>query len=684
MIVSHKGAFTTLLVLFFLNVHSQVPEKGAPHGEIPDSIQMLGDVSVIAYRTSGRMQSIPGSISVLKSDNLNLTDAINLATILNTLPGITMQTGTYLTNRIVIRGIGSRTPYNSNRIRAYLNEIPLTSADGVSTPEEIDLNSIDKIEVIKGPSSALYGSGLGGSINMYTPERTDNEADIGIQYGSYNTLKTQLSGTVNSGKARLWGSFSHLSSDGYRENNRYRRTSLLSTARWIQPTWSVNATFLFMNVDGGIPSSLGKTMFEENPESAAPAWKAIGGYKEYNKGVSAITLTNKITDLITSNLTLFGKLNDNYERRPFNNLDDQSLSAGIRARISYRTKKTEFTGGAEYIAEQYKWKLDLDSILLNENSENRRHLNVFGIIYYKPVEQLNISLAGALNHVSYRLKDLYPVNGDQSGSREFPLIVSPRLGINYAPGDNLAVYGSMGHGFSLPSPEETLLPAGDVNPDIRPEQGMQYEIGTRLSVADKRIDIDAALYWIELKDLLITKRITEDIFTGINAGRSRHQGFELLFQSEVFDFEGFPGSLMADISYTGSINRFIEFIDGDNTYDGNILPGIPRHSVSLQLRWEVLEFVELSSHMQYTGDQYLNDNNSLDYPGYFLSNIKLSGRFLRTKKIPLQLYAGINNLTDTHYASMLIVNAIGFNNVEPRYYYPALPRHFYGGIQLHF
>ena len=679
-----KGAIVILFTLFFLNANSQESERNIPPVHIPDSVWMLSDVSVVAYRTSGKLHSIPGSISVLRNDDLKLADATNLATTLNTLPGITMQTGTLLTNRIVIRGMGSRTPYNTNRIRSYLNEIPLTSGDGVSTPEELDLSSLDKIEVIKGPSSALYGSGLGGSINMYTPEHTDNGAHLGVQYGSFNTLKTNLSGTVNSGKARLWGSFSNLNSDGYRENNQYKRTTMLATARWIQPTWSVNATFLFMDVDGGIPSSLGKTMFEEEPEAAAPAWKAIGGYKEYNRGVSAISLTNKITDRITSNFTLFGKLNDNYERRPFNNLDDQSLSGGIRGKISYKARKSEITGGAEWITEQYKWKLDKDNILLNENSEILRHLNVFGIFSYKPVPDLNISLAGALNHVSYRLTDLYPSNGDQSGKREFPLIVSPRLGINYAPGEILAVYGSMGHGFSLPSPEETLLPAGDVNPDIRPEQGMQYELGTRLKMADSKIETDATLYWIELNDLLVTKRVTEDIFTGINAGKSRHQGFELSFHSRIFEYGSFPGSLITNISYTGSINRFLDFTDGDNTYDGNILPGIPRHSVSLQLRWEALEFVELSSHMQYTGDQYLNDNNSLDYPGYFLSNIKLSGRFLRTRKIPLQLYAGINNLTDTHYASMLIVNAIGFNNVEPRYYYPALPRHFYGGIQLHF
>ena len=684
MIELYKGGLIVLLVFHFLVVRSQDPEKSVPPGQVPDSIMMLSDVSVVAYRTSGRLHTIPGSISILNREGLNLADGNNLATTLNTLPGITMQTGTYLTNRIVIRGMGSRTPYNTNRIRAYLNEIPLTSADGVSTPEEIDLLSLDKIEVIKGPSSALYGSGLGGSINMYTPERADNEANLDLQYGSFNTFKAGLSGSVNSGKARLWGSLSHLNSDGYRENNNYRRTTLLSTARWMESKWSANANFLIIDVNGGIPSSLGKTMFEENPKAAAPAWKAVAGFKDYSKGLASFSLSNKITGNLTSNLTLFGKLNDNYERRPFNNLDDESYSGGLRGKLSHKTKKTELTAGVEWIAEQYKWKLDRDSILLNENEENRKHLNIFGIFYYRPVPELNISLAGALNHVKYKLTDLFPSNGDQSGSRDFPLIVSPRFGINYAPGDIVSFYGSAGHGFSLPSPEETLLPAGDVNPDIKPEQGWQYEIGTRLNLPDKNLSMDAALYWIELRDLLVTKRVTEDIFTGINAGRTRHQGFEVAFHSKVFDYGKFPGNMLIDLSYTGSLNRFIEFTDGGITYDGNILPGIPGQSVQLQIKWAALRVLVLSTHFQYTGDQYITDSNSLVYPGYFSGNIKLTARFHLSKNVPVQVYAGINNLFDADYASMLIVNAVGFNNVEPRYYYPGLPRHLYGGIQIQF
>lgn len=649
-----------------------------------DTAIVLREVKVKAYGTNGRLQTTPGSISVLNGRELLVTDGLSLSTAINTMPGVTMQSGTYATGRIVIRGMGSRTPFNTNRIRSYLNDIPLTTSDGVSTPEEIDLSGIGRMEVIKGPASALYGSGLGGSINMYLPVKTQNEGNIETQYGSFNTGRAFLSGSVKSGNANLWGSLSHLNSRGYRENNHYRRTTLISTAKWKQEKWSISPTLLLIHVNAGIPSSVGLTQFENNPGQAAPNWNAIHGYKEYIKGIAAAELVNNLTDRLTSQITVFGRLNDNYEKRPFNNLDDRSLSGGFRYRLSHQTARTEWIAGAEWIAEQYMWKLDENGAPINENSETRRQLNAFAMLYYRPVQTINISLAGALNHITYRLNDRFPANGDQSGRRTFPLVFSPRIGINYSPSDMLAFYASAGHGFSLPSPEETLLPAGDVNPDIRPEQGFQYEMGTRLDFAAGVIEIDASIYWIELNDLLVTKRITEDIFTGTNAGKTRHQGLELFIRSHLFDKGNFPGRLTSTLSYTRSLNRFIDFTDNGISYDGNHLPGIPDQSVQLQLRWNTLKIFEVFSLLQYTGYQYLNDDNTLEYPGYFLLNIRIASQFRWKDKSGLSIFAGINNATNTQYASMLVVNALGFGTNEPRYYYPGLPGNFYSGVRISF
>jgi iron complex outermembrane recepter protein len=673
-------------LLFFLIqvpwvVWSQDTLKIQKFDKKADSVHLLETVEVTAFQPGGSLMTIPGSFTVLSRDDLQTNDGTSLAHALNSVPGILMQSGTLSTSRIVIRGMGSRTPYNTNRIRTYLNDIPLTSSDGVSTPEEIDLVGLDRIEVIKGPASALYGSGLGGNMNLQTPLHPDNGLVAGLQYGGFNTTKASLAGSLTPGQLSLHGSLSHLVSSGYRENNFTRRTSMLATALVDKPGWSIRATVLLIDVYSQIPSSLGRTLFETSPGSAAPNWLAAGGYEKYKKAVAGISLTNKLSDRLINRLTLFGRWNDAYELRPFNNLDDRSAGGGLRNRLSFKAGKTDWILGTELILEQYDWKLDIDEVLINHNSENRFHSSFFGMVYYRPVRTVNISVAGALNQVNYRLRDRYPPNGDQSGIRQFPLIFSPRLGINWAPSDPFSLYFSMGHGFSHPSPEETLLPAGEVNPDIRPEQGFQSEMGTRLNLFGGILSTDLALYRIELKDLLTTKRISEDIFTGINAGRTLHQGLEIRLESRIFNRPAFPGNLVTAFSYTRSVNRFIDFSDDGISYDGKFLPGIPDQSMFLQFTWKPIVKMRVALDTGYTGKQFLADINSDIYPGYWLTNLKWSFDIDIKKSGYLTCYIGVNNLSDTHYASMLVINARAAGSSEPRYYYPGLPCHGYFGMK---
>ena len=677
--------FTAIVLFFSLRPScSQQSDRSPGPSHLPDSVVHLEEVRVEAYQPGGRLHTVPGSLSLLIGEDLTRSGGTHLAVVLNTLPGVQMQSGTYATNRIVIRGMGSRTPYNSNRIRAYLNDIPLTTSEGVSTPEEIDLNSLGRIELIKGPASALYGSGLGGSINLYTPAASQNKMEAGAQYGSFSTGKTHWTGTLRRDKSVHSGTLTHLWSDGYRENNHFQRSSFLSGSEWKSTGWSLSTLLLLIGTDAGIPSSLGSTLFETSPQSAASNWKAIEGHKAYRKAITGITLNNILSERITNRLTVFGKWNDNYEKRPFNNLDDQSASAGIRNRLNFHTDKTDWVAGMEWTTEQYAWQIDKDGLLLNKNRENRIHLNIFTMLYYRPFRKLNLSAAVAVNRISYRLTDLYPADGDQSGTRKFPFIFSPRLGVNFAPNDLLAVYASAGHGFSLPSPEEALLPEGNVNPEILPEQGFQDEAGTRLNLFSGRFSLDGSFYLIELNNLLVTKRVTEDIFMGINAGRTRHLGFELQMNKQLFDQSTFPGKLSSVLSYTRSLNRFIDFTDDGISYDGNHLPGIPGQMLRWQVSWNPAGRLELMSHVQYTGGQYLDDGNSLLYPGFLVINLKVNTAFPVRKSGTVRIYAGFNNLTDTHYASMVVVNAIGFAGSEPRYYYPGLPRHGYAGMQVSF
>jgi iron complex outermembrane receptor protein len=128
----------------------------------------------------------------------------------------------------------------------------------------------------------------------------------------------------------------------------------------------------------------------------------------------------------------------------------------------------------------------------------------------------------------------------------------------------------------------------------------------------------------------------------------------------------------------------MEFTDGGENYNGNHLPGIPNQTIQHQFTWNPVERIELTTQLYYAGEQYLNDLNSEKYEGYLLANLKLSAAVLRRKTTTIQFFAGINNLTNAHYTSMMIVNAKGFGGSEPRYYYPGLPRNFFMGLQYRF
>lgn len=675
---------TSLFFLLFLFGTCNLLAQNIGSASETDTIIPLGEVIVNAYQSSSRLNRIPGSISVITNKSIAAWDANTMATTINSLPGVSMQSGTYATSRIVIRGMGSRTPYNTNRIKFYLNDIPITSSDGVSNPEDIDLGMVDRLEVVKGPASALYGSGLGGTINMYTATHKQTKTNALLHYGAFNTLKANVGQSFVTDNFFLQAHLSATNSDGYRENNYLKKRTALVTGNAHVKLFDLEYFFYTTYLNAGIPSSVGRTLFETNPKAAAQNWKDIKGYKRYQKGLGGVSFNKGLSDRLQNKLMLFGKWNDSFEKRPFNDLDDGSRGGGVRNKLSYSSSKINVVLGFEWMTDIYKWLMEKDDILLNKNRENRNHLNLFSMLYYQPTSKINISLAGAFNKISYKLEDQFQEDGDKSGNRNFPSMFSPRIGINYAVHRQLVLYGSVGHGFSLPSPEETLLPEGDINPDIKPEEGIQYEVGARLFLLNKNMEVDATFYTIELNNLLVTKRFTEDIFTGINAGKTRHRGVELMVRNRLFFYKNFPGILTSDVSYTFTKNKFIDFTSEDKVYDNNLLPGIPNYSAQVSFHWSPIPSMMIDAQLQSVGRQYLDDANSLFESSYFLSNLKLSNRFEAFNKSSLTAYVGVNNVTNSHYASMLIVNAKAFGSAEPRYYYPGLPRHAYVGVSWDF
>jgi iron complex outermembrane receptor protein len=446
-----------------------------------------------------------------------------------------------------------------------------------------------------------------------------------------------------------------------------------------------------VDLHAGIPSSLNEADFIHNPEKAGGSWGNIKGFEEYLKVLGGLKLESDLGDRWQNRLILHGSINDSYERRPFNILDEQSSNLGIREFLEYNMQKIKVGAGMEYFHEFFDWKTYLtlpegQGSLLSDQGERRMYLNSFAYAQWRPAPFILVDAGLNLNLLSYSLTTRYRIDStEQTGSYRYDPVWSPRIGISLRHGKRIWTYASAGHGFSAPSLEETLLPEGLVNTSLRPESGWNLDVGNRGSLLEGRMSYDLSLYSIFLDDLLVTERVAEDIFTGVNAGSAWNRGLELMLEGRLIpDDDTSPYNAELGLSYHLSRNTFTDFVDEGVDYSGKELPGIPRQilraRISAQIRGLSLEFQHV-----YTGRQWMDDGNEDMYGGYHLDHLQLSWtRRVATSPFHMMLYGGIRNLFDTPYASMILINAPSFGGQPPRYYYPGTPRYFYMGLRFAF
>ena len=185
--ISLPGYESQTLLLDSDVIHVQLSPEGV----------VLKELIISSDLFRNKKKETSGSISFIQKRELELADQTSFPTILNTVPGLYMHSGALNTNRITIRGVGSRSLFSTNKIKAYLDEIPLSSGEGETTIEDIDLTTLDHIEVLRGPASSLYGAGLGGTINMTSRAPHD-------EHRLSSELMTGSFGLIRSNTAYSW------------------------------------------------------------------------------------------------------------------------------------------------------------------------------------------------------------------------------------------------------------------------------------------------------------------------------------------------------------------------------------------------------------------------------------------------------------------------------------------------
>ncbi len=665
-------------------------------------VVQLPEMIVTAFNRSQKLMDVPGSLTYIGSVVLELEKpAYNLLPVLQHAPGVFAHQGATNTNRVTIRGIGARVPYATGKIRAYFNNIPLTNTSGVTFIQDIDPAVIESMEVIKGPATSIYGAGLGGTIAITARQPAARSSGISntVQAGSYGLFRNSVVADLT-GEGR--GSslvYSHTQSDGYRQNNQYRRDALTSVSQFGAGEHTrFTLLMAFSDLKSHIPSSIDSLTFMEHPQRAAANWLRTRGYEDARRLLGGLNMSHRLHQKLFAEVSLFSVWHNEKEMRPFDVFYEERATLGTRFNLRRHwtagDKQFELSWGGEAFFENYLYSnhenIDGDGVVgdqISDNKERVAHFNFF--LQADALVNTWVFSAGAnLNHNRLNYQDLFHHDGsDLSGSYNYGVILSPRLSaaFRYSPGHTL--FATLSHGFSPPSLSETLTPEGRINPDIRPERSWNMEIGLRGQPFGKRLFYDISFYRMRVQDLLVADRVGEDAWVGKNAGKSVHRGIEAELHWVLWrnrDSRGLTGdelSVRANVAYNHFF--FIDFTDLDNDYSGNRIPGVPREVFFSSIHQRLAMGAYATVSWRHVGRMAMNDANTRFYGSYALLDLTLGYQVNLSPRWEADIFLVAHNLLDRHHASMILVNAPSFGP-RPRYYYPGLPRHYHAGIRFSF
>jgi iron complex outermembrane receptor protein len=673
---------------------------GTVFSQVNKDTTALQAITIMASPTTATLQNSAASIAVINRTELNKGDGVILTSVLNRIPGVYMQQGALNTNRISIRGIGSRAQYGTQKIKAYYEGIPLTTAEGSSTIEDIDMETIGSIEIIKGPNSTSFGSGLGGVINLFAREIPMDEFQTRstTTYGSFGLLKQSFSG--NYGEASTKGSinYNHLQSDGFRQNSSYDRKSLtLQGQQKINANGELSFIGIYTQLKAFIPSSINEDDFNNYPEKAARNWSQAQGYESYDKLIMGVGYRQQLSTKWSFKSSVFSNFKNAYEPRPFDILDDKTNSIGFRSTLNYKdtlwSVPFETSLGTEMAFDDYTFSLfknlyasqpnqgSIAGAQFSKKQQKSSYQNYFLQADFSLSEKLHLETGLAFNTTRYSLRDLFAAAETIPDlAYTFGEVWSPRAGLSYRFAKNKTIYASISKGFSTPTVSETLTPGGEINTSLKPEIGWNYELGLKLHGLNDKLYTELTLFSTQITNLLVARRTAEDQYIGINAGASSHIGMEFILNYQLLQTSQFQLSSY----FSAAVNRFTfkDFIDRDNNYSGNELTGVPDAQWNIGLDASSTNGFSLTTSFSKVGRIPMNDQNSQYTEAYSLLDIKASYTFTILKMLKTELSTGINNAGNTQYAASILPNAVGFGNAQPRAYYPGNPRNYYGGVSL--
>lgn len=658
-------------------------------------------VEIIAYFNKQALLGLTSSAQTISSGLIETQQTTTLLPALNTVAGIRMEERSPGSYRLAMRGSLIRSPFGIRNTKIYMDEFPLTDAGGNTYLSLIDPGSISSIHVLKGPDGSLYGANSGGVIRIQPKgfDVTKNQGSLLLGGGSFGLFQEQLSvqRKVNE-KYSFSVDQSFMRSDGYRDNSGLNKLTFQTTHKWkYSKNNELRLLALYSDLQYQTPGGLTESQMLEDPTMARQAAGPNPSASEQKAGIynktffGGIAHDARITSKLTHTVSIFSSHTDfenpfitNYEFRKEKNL-------GLRTYLSYKdTINENILWQMQLGFEGQKGWSDIENFDNNQgvkgapqakdelDNSQASYFYRANVNFYK---KMTIEASIGLNQAKINYNSLYPAVQTPTGEINFGNILMPRVASSYLLSKTLAVRGSISKGYSPPTISEVRSSDNNINKNLAPETGINYEIGVRYETTNRRFIVDIGFYTYNMENGIVRQLNENGAEFFVNAGEINQKGIEASVWSYILtpDSKRFIRKLNLNSAFSYNHYRFGEYRVKENDYSKNNVTAVPDYVWSNTLTFTFPKKISLNISHNYTSTMPLNDANTVFSEEFHLVQLKASWKWELSKAFQLEFFAGIDNLLDENYSLGNDINAFG-----KRYFNPAAERNYYGGIKIAF
>ncbi len=664
----------------------------------------LTPVVVTATRTAQSSFDIAASIDVVAapaSGNLN----VNASELLAGIPGvIARDRQNYAQDeQISIRGFGARATFGIRGIRLYTDGIPATMPDGQGQVSNFNLDSADRIEVLRGPFSALYGNAAGGVIQLFTADGTDPpQIRVGFAGGSDGLLRAETNARGIAGPLNYNIDFTHFQTNGYRDHSRAQRESGNAKLGWTlgdgrKLTLVVNTLNLPEAQD---PQGLTPAQYQQNPRQGSTPSGPYNTRKTVSQQQAGLIYEDQLSQHGTLRLMgyygqrrveQFLSIPTFVQASPLSSggvVDLNNAYGGADARWTWAgslaDQPLQLALGLNY-DNQHQHRLGYNNFVggqlgvvgaLRRDEEDRVYnLDQYAQATWRVADEWTVMAGVRHSRVNFQSVDSYVTATNPNGSGQVHYAATtPVAGVMFRLSPKAHFYADWGEGFETPTFSE-LSYRNDGGSGLalylKPARTRSGEVGLKLEPTAQS-HAELALFRADSRNELAVATSRGGRTTYQNIDRARRQGVEASFSTR----------------FTGAWNTTLAYTWLDATYrspfvspravvaSGSRIPGVPRSHAYASLHYGLQTGWQFDLNGSYMDAVPTNDLNTVSAPSYALFGLG-AGYIVQRGPWRAHLFGRIDNALDRHYVGSVIVN-----DGNGRYFEPGPGRTFLLGVDL--